>query len=229
MKPLDQPKIKPNVYTWGQFDKSKIKLGAAIQCEQQKQKVERWLEQDVEVEKTQEELENIVRKEEAKLRWTERYEWRTKEKEGKEDMFEVLVVESTSKSTADTAQSTENPGKVKLAKTKNPWGRKTKQEIEVVQEIKEQEKDEEIEEMTTKQKIVGCINKEEAAAFQEYVHNRMIILVEKMWNNKNIIQPIRELIRALKMEYNNLGLFENNGATDIEEIVHTIPETTGTA
>ena len=53
----------------------------------------------------------------------------------------------------------------------------------------------------------------------------MIILVEKMHSDKNIIQLIRELIRALKLEYNNLGLFENNGAADIEEIIQTIHNT----
>ena len=35
-KPLDQPKIKLKVYAQGQFDRHKIKLGAAIQLKQQK-------------------------------------------------------------------------------------------------------------------------------------------------------------------------------------------------
>ena len=50
-----------------------------------------------------------------------------------------------------------------------------------------------------------------------------------MRGDKNIIQPIRELIRALKLEYNNLGLFENNGTADMEQIIQTIPEMRGTA
>ena len=99
----------------------------------------------------------------------------------------------------------------------------------MVQEVEEEEDKEEIDETMTKRKIVGCINKEEAAAFQEYVQNRMIILVEKICNDKNIIQLIRELIRALKLEYDNLGLFENNSAIDIEEIIQTIHDTRGTA
>ena len=99
LKPLQQPAIKPQAYTHSHFDKAKIKLGVAIQCEQQKQRAEKWLEQDVEFEKTADELKNIARKEEAKLRRAERYEHRTKEKEEKkgEDTLEDLVVESTSK------------------------------------------------------------------------------------------------------------------------------------
>ena len=50
-----------------------------------------------------------------------------------------------------------------------------------------------------------------------------------MCSDKKIVQPIRELIRALKLEYDNLGLFENNGTADIEEIVQTIHNTRGTA
>ena len=57
----------------------------------------------------------------------------------------------------------------------------------------------------------------------------MIVLVEKMRNEKNITQPVRELIIALKLEYNNIGLFENKGAAVVEEIMQTIPESKGTA
>ena len=106
--------IKPRKYTPGHFDKSKLKLRAAEQHEHQKQKAERWLEEDIELKKTAEELENIVRKEEAKLRRVERYKCRTKEKEekkGEEDTLEDMVVESTSKGTADLARSRENPKK----------------------------------------------------------------------------------------------------------------------
>ena len=83
--------------------------------------------------------------------------------------MEGLVVESMPKGTVDTVRSRENPRKAKPAKPKNPWGKKTKPEIEVVQEAKEEENKEEIDKTTTKRKIVGCINKEEVAAFQEYV------------------------------------------------------------
>ena len=38
-----------------------------------------------------------------------------------------------------------------------------------------------------------------------------------------------KLIRSLKLEYDKLGLFENNGAANVEEIVETIHDTKGTA
>ena len=101
--------------------------------------------------------------------------------------------------------------------------------MEAVEDIEEEEEDIEIKETMAKRKIVGCLNKEEAATFQEYVQNKMIVLVEKMQNDKNIIQLVRELIRALKLEHSNIDLFENNGATDVEEIVQTILESKGTA
>ena len=57
----------------------------------------------------------------------------------------------------------------------------------------------------------------------------MILLVDKMRHERNIVQPVPELIRALKVEYNNIGLFENSGAVDVEENVQFIPEGKGTA
>ena len=67
---------------------------------------------------------SIARKEEARLKCTQRYEWRTKEKkEVEEDTLEDLVVESTSKYTKSVEvvqSSTKKPGKVKPTKTRNP-------------------------------------------------------------------------------------------------------------
>ena len=80
-----------------------------------------------------------------------------------------------------------------------------------------------------KRKIIVCINKEEVAAFQDYVRNKMTVLVEIMQADKNILQSVRELIRSLKLEYDNMGLFKNNGAADIEEIVQTITDIKGIA
>ena len=110
-----------------------------------------------------------MRKEEARLRRVERYECRTKEKEekkGEEDTLEDLVTQSKLKDTADLVRSSKNPEKAKAAKPKNPRGKKTKPEIEEVQEAEEEEDEEEIDETMMKRKIIGCINKEEAAAFQ---------------------------------------------------------------
>ena len=74
LKPLPKPSLKPQAYSGTHFDKTKIKTGAAIQREQQQQRVERLLEQDTEPELTMEEMENIARKEEVRLRRAERYE-----------------------------------------------------------------------------------------------------------------------------------------------------------
>ena len=46
---------------------------------------------------------------------------------------------------------------------------------------------------------------------------------------KDIINPVRRFIRALKVQYDKIHLFENNGAANMEEIVDTIPDTKGIA
>ena len=53
LKPLPKPLIKPKAYPRKWIDKEKIKLGAAIQREQQKQKAEELLQQDIDLELTQ--------------------------------------------------------------------------------------------------------------------------------------------------------------------------------
>ena len=58
---------------------------------------------------------------------------------------------------------------------------------------------------------------------------KIIELVEQMHNDKNLVQPVQELIHSLKLEYDKVGLFENNGAANVEEIVKTIHDTKGTA
>ena len=57
----------------------------------------------------------------------------------------------------------------------------------------------------------------------------MIILVKRMWNDKNLIQAVREHICLLKLEYDKLGLFKNNRAVDVKEIVKTIHNSKGMA
>ena len=66
LKPLPKPVIKPRSYFRTHYDKEKIKLGAAIQQEQQRQKAEELLQQDIEVELTQEEIEEKALREDAK-------------------------------------------------------------------------------------------------------------------------------------------------------------------
>ena len=80
-----------------------------------------------------------------------------------------------------------------------------------------------------KRKAGGCINLKEVAEFQKFVNNGMAELVDKIRNEKNLIQPVQKLIRSLKLQYDKIHLFENNGAANTEEIVNTIHDTKGIA
>ena len=94
------------------------------------------------------------------------------------------------------------------------------------EQFEEEEEDEEkTEETTRKRKVVGCINLQEAAEFQNLVKDKMEELVEEMKSEKNLINPVRKLIRALKLQYDKVQLFENNGVANTEDIVNTIPDT----
>ena len=95
----------------------------------------------------------------------------------------------------------------------------------IAEEVEEEER---LDEVMRKRKSGGCINKQEAAAFQYFVSD-MMELVKWMCNDKNLVQPVREVIRSLKLKYDKLGLFKNNGAANVEEIVETIHDTKGTA
>ena len=108
---------------------------------------------------------------------------------------------------------------------RNPRGGRKKQEI-VTENIVEEEEDEEI---TRKRKVIGCINPQEAAEFQEFVKDRMEELVEEMRREKNLVNPVRKLIRALKLKYDKIHLFENNGVANTEDIMNTICDTKGIA
>ena len=61
------------------------------------------------------------------------------------------------------------------------------------------------------------------------MNDKMAELVDEMQNEKNLIQPVQELIRSLKLQYDKICLFENNGAANTEEIVNTIHDTKGVA
>ena len=66
LKPLPKPLIKPRAYPCKWIDKEKIKLGAAMQREQQKQRAEELLQQDIDIELTQEEMDEKAQREDAK-------------------------------------------------------------------------------------------------------------------------------------------------------------------
>ena len=57
----------------------------------------------------------------------------------------------------------------------------------------------------------------------------MAELVEEMRSEKNLINPVQKLIRSLKLQYDEIYLFKNNGAANTEDIVNTIHDTKGTA
>ena len=231
LKPLSKPSkplLKPWACSHTHFDETKIKTGVAIQWEQQWQRAERLLEQDAEPELIVEEMENIARKEEVRLGRAEWHEWRMKEKEEKEgeNVRKDLAVQEGETSSVRSSGSTE---RLKTAKPKKPCGKKNKIEEQMTGEVKEEKYEEEVVEAMMKRKAVGCINKEEAAGFQNFLRDKMIVLVERMRNDKNLIQPVQELICSLKLKYDKMGLFENNGVADVEEIVKTIYDSKGTA
>ena len=115
-------------------------------------------------------------------------------------------------------------------KPKHPCGGKKR--TEVAQEQLEEEDDEYEErtvESTRKRKVVGCINTQEAAEFQNFIKDKMEELLHEMKIGKDIINPMKRFIRALKLQYDQIHLFENNGVANMEEIVDTILDTKGTA
>ena len=116
--------------------------------------------------------------------------------------------------------------KPKEPKMGNPRGGKKKQEM-VGEEFEEEE--EKTEETMRKRKAMGCINLQEAAEFQNFVKDKMEELVEEMRGEKNLINPVQKLIRSLKLQYDKVHLFENNGAANTKDIVNTIHDTKGIA
>ena len=113
----------------------------------------------------------------------------------------------------------------KTKESKKPHGSKGK--VEAVQEQldEEEEEYEEKAEGALRKRKIGCINPREAEEFQSFIKTRMEDLVNEMKSNKDLINPVRKFIRALKVQYDVIRLFENNGAANTEDIVGTIPDT----
>ena len=104
--------------------------------------------------------------------------------------------------------------------------------MEAVQEQLEEEEEEyeeRMEETTRKRKVIGCINPQEAAEFQNFIKDKMEELVDEMKSGKDLINPVWRFIRALKLQYDKVHLFENNGAVNMEDSVDMIPDTKGIA
>ena len=115
-------------------------------------------------------------------------------------------------------------GNKKPKKDKKDCRRKRKLEQAEIEE----EEDEERESVTTK-KVCGCINPQEVEGFQNFVKSKMEELVDELKNMKDLIKPVRKFIRALKVEYDVIGLFESNGAANTEDVADTIPDMKGIA
>ena len=231
LKPLPRPVSKPHKYFHTHFSKEQIKLGAALQREQQKKKVEEALQQGGEMEPMQEEMDEMLHKEQAKQEWVQRYARCTKEKEEQqEDEAGEPGKEGETGESGDLIVEQMGSSKPSEPKPKNPHGGKKR--TEVAQEQPEEE-EEEYKERTIaasrKWKVIGCINPQEAAEFQNFIKEKMEELVDEMKAEKDIINLVQRFIRALKLQYDKIHLFENNGVANMEEIMDTILDTKGIA
>ena len=123
----------------------------------------------------------------------------------------------------------QSKGSRKGKEQKKPHGGKGKVEP-VQQEIDEEEGEyEERVEGSSRKRRTGCINLKEAEEFQGFIKTKMEDLMNEMKSNKDLINPVRKFIRALKVQYDVIRLFENNGTANTEDIVGTIPDTKGIA
>ena len=176
-------------------------------------------------------------KEQPKQERAQRYARRTKEKEEQqEDETGKLEEQRKECETGELGDLTVEPNipmgssKPKEPKPKNPRGGKKKQETVQEQfEEEEEEYEEKTEETMRKRKAIGCINPQEAAEFQNFVKDKMEELVDEMKSGKDLINPVQRFIRALKLQYDKVHLFQNNGAENTEDIVNMIPNTKGIA
>ena len=209
-------------------------MGAALQREQQKKKAEDALQQGGEVENAEEEINKKMRKEQAKQDQAQRYARQTKEKEKQQEdetsKLDKQRKEDETGELGDLIVEQMGSNKPSKQKPKNPCRGKEKTEA-VQEQIKEEEEEykERTVEFTRKRKAIGCINPQEATEFQNFVKNKMEELVNEMKSGNDLINPVQRFIRALKLQYDKVHLFKNNGAANIEVIVDIIPDTKGIA
>ena len=122
---------------------------------------------------------------------------------------------------------TQPKGGSKPKEPKKPRGSKGKVELVQEQLNEEEEEYEERVEGSLRKRKIGCINSGEAEEFQSFIKSKMEELVEEMKSNKELINPVRKFVRVLKLRYDAIHLFKNNGAANTEDIVGTIPDTKG--
>ena len=230
LKPLLRPVSKPQKYFHTHFSKEQIKLGAALQREQQKKMAEDALQQGGEIELTQEEIDERMQKDQAKQDRVQRYASQMKEKEEQQeddsDKPDEQQKEDETGKLRDLTVEQMASNKPREPKPKNPHGGKKRTEaVQEQLEEEEEEYEERTEESTRKRKAIGCINPQEAAKFQNFIKDRMEELVGEMKAGKDLINPVHRFIRALKLQYDKVHLFENNGAANTKDIVDMIPNT----
>ena len=124
---------------------------------------------------------------------------------------------------------TQLKGGSKTKEPKKPLGSKGKAEMVQEQINEEEEEYEERAEGSLRKRKIGCINPQEVEEFQSFIKSKMDDLVNQMKSNKDLINPVRKFIRALKLQYDVIHLFKNNGAANTEDIMGTIPDTKGIA
>ena len=220
LKPPQQTVSKHQKYIHMHFNKEKIKIGAALQREEQRKWAEDALQLKGNIEED-EEVEGDTCKEQLKKERAERYTQRAREREEEE--------EETEKIEDITEGRTQSKGDSKTKETKKPHGGKKKTEV-MQQEVDEEEEDyEERAEGSSRKRRIGCINPREADEFQGFIKTRMEDLMNEMKGNKDLVNLVRKFIRALKVQYDVICLFKNNGAANTEDIVGTIPDTKGIA
>ena len=144
--------------------------------------------------------EEQMRKEQLKKGRVERQARRVREREEEEQ--QTAQVE-----TAVTGMK----GGRKLKKDKKDCGSKRKPEQAEIEEEREG---------VVAKKVCGCINPQEAEGFQNFVKSKMEEIVDEMKSMKDLINPVRKFIRALKVEYDVIGLFESNGVANMEDSKH---------
>ena len=131
LKPLQQPVSKPQKYIHMHFKKEKIKIGAAIQREEQRAEDALQLKGNIEEDLTQEKVEENTRKEQLKKERAERYTRRARERE-EEDEEQAEKIEDIVESGMQSKESS------KAKEQKKPCRGKGKVEA-VQQEINEEE------------------------------------------------------------------------------------------
>ena len=167
LKPLPRPVSKPRKYFHTHFSKEQIKLGAALQREQQKKKAEEALQQGAEIEQMQEELDEMLCKEQSKQEQVQRYARRTKEKEEQqEDEAVEPGKEGETGESRDLIVEQTECSKPSQPRPRNPCRNRKKEVAQEQAEEEEEEYEERTEEATRKRKVIGCINPQEAVEFK---------------------------------------------------------------